>query len=80
MVNAAMTPPENPFAPFKPAADSPWDKRWASHLLRRAAMGPTAALVQKLTALSPAAAIDALLDYDAANDPFAAELDAMADF
>jgi uncharacterized protein (DUF1800 family) len=80
MANDFLTPPENPFAPFVPAAASPWDKRWASHLLRRAALGPTSAMVDKLTALSPAKAVDALLDYNPANDPFSAELDSLADF
>ena len=33
--------PAAEWAPWAPAADRPWDAKWAAHLYRRAAFGPT---------------------------------------
>src|SRR4051794_20228400 len=64
--------PADPFGPYEPTADDPWDVRKAGHLLRRVTFGATADRLDKvLKCPSPAAAIDSLLDYDPQLDPFA---------
>jgi uncharacterized protein (DUF1800 family) len=66
----APQPPDRPFDPFVPSDDEPWDRPRIHHLLRRAAIGPTPEQFAALSNLSPGQAVDSLLDYDVAQDPF----------
>jgi uncharacterized protein (DUF1800 family) len=77
---APTTLPSDPFAPFQPTDAEPWDVRRASHLLRRAGLGPTPDSLDAALKLSPQAAVDSLLDFDVAQDPFNDLLDRMAGF
>ena len=51
-----------------------------AHLYRRAAFGPTWQQLQEGPKKSPAELVDALLEYDPAEDPFNSTLDTMAGF
>jgi uncharacterized protein (DUF1800 family) len=72
--------PSEPFAEFVPSDTRPWDSRRVNHLLRRAALGPGHDLGQTLIKMSPSAAVDFLLDFDPAKDPFNDLLDRMEGF
>ncbi len=48
--------------PFTPSADAPWDRRRALHLLRRTGFGARPADADAVLALTPGAAVDALVD------------------
>ena len=58
-------------APYAPSADAPWDRRRALHLLRRTGFGATRPAVDAVLALSPRAAVDAIVDGAAALGPLA---------
>jgi uncharacterized protein (DUF1800 family) len=79
-VSSLLALPRDPYSPFVPSESQPWDGRLASHLLRRAALGPSRKAVSAMLGHSPAAAVESLLDFDAADDPFNAQLDQLADF
>jgi hypothetical protein len=42
--------PADAWAPYRPGTDAPWDRKWVSHLYRRAAFGATPAEVEKALA------------------------------
>ena len=48
--------------PFTPSADAPWDRRRALHLLRRTGFGARPADADAVLALTPGAAVDALVN------------------
>ncbi|MDP9175409.1 MAG: DUF1800 domain-containing protein [Planctomycetota bacterium] len=73
-------PPSDPFSEYQPSDVEPWDSRRVNHLLRRAALGPGHDLGQALIKMSPGAAVNFLLDFDAARDPFNDLLDRMEGF
>ena len=53
--------PAAAWAPWTPAADRPWDARWAAHLYRRAAFGPTRDDLKQAVADGMDATVDRLL-------------------
>lgn len=55
--------------PLAPLPAEQWTPAKAAHLLRRAAFGGTLEEVERLHALGPQGAVDALLDWDAKPDP-----------
>jgi uncharacterized protein (DUF1800 family) len=73
----SAAPPEDPFSPFVPDNSRPWDLHRVNHLLRRLGFGPSYDRMEKLLAMAPAAAIDSLLNYDPAVDPFAGVIEQM---
>jgi Protein of unknown function (DUF1800) len=63
MFKASLVPldkldPAAEWAPWKPSAADPWSVKWAAHLYRRAAFGPTRTDLSE----APAAGLDATLD------------------
>ena len=48
--------------PFVPSASAPWSGRRVRHLLRRTGFGTTPAAVQAFEAMTPAQAVDTLVD------------------
>ena len=53
--------PTAEWAPWKPAPDRPWDARWAAHLYRRAAFGPTRDELKQAVGDGMDATVDKLL-------------------
>ena len=53
--------PAAAWAPWTPAPDQPWDARWAAHLYRRAAFGPTRDDLRAAVADGMDATVDKLL-------------------
>ena len=53
--------PAAEWAPWKPTADQPWDAKWAAHLYRRAAFGPTRDDLKQAVADGMDATVDRLL-------------------
>lgn len=72
--------PTDPYAAYVPCGAEPWDVRRVNHLLRRAAFGPSVERVDAMLKLSPAQAVDSLLDFDPAQDPFNEVLDKLEGF
>ncbi len=68
-----MIPKQNPWAPYEPTADDPWDKRKVAHLHRRAGFGATWAELHRDLEHGPAASVDRLLS-PPAEDPVEAEI------
>ena len=64
-----IKPPSDPFKPFRPDSDQPWDVHTAAHLLRRAGFGPTPQRLEQMLKQSPQEAVALLTDYDVAIDP-----------
>jgi Protein of unknown function (DUF1800) len=69
-----ISPPNDPFSPFVPAADQPFDHRRLCHLLRRAALGVSPQRLQAFAGQSPSQVVDSLTAYDPADDHPYAEL------
>jgi uncharacterized protein (DUF1800 family) len=53
--------PAAEWAPWQPTPDRPWDARWAAHLYRRAAFGPTRDELKQAVANGMDATVDQLL-------------------
>ena len=53
--------PAAEWAPWKPTADQPWDRKWAAHLYRRAAFGATRDDLKRAVADGMDATVDKLL-------------------
>lgn len=68
--NPTPPPPEQPFAPFVPTADEPFDHRRLCHLLRRAALGVSPDRIAAFAGQSPSQIVQKLTEYDAGHDPF----------
>jgi hypothetical protein len=66
--------PNDPFSPFVPSAETPFDHRRLCHLLRRAALGVSLPRLQGYSGQSPSQVIDALCAYDPNDDRPYAEL------
>jgi uncharacterized protein (DUF1800 family) len=73
-MTASTTPPSDPFSPFAPSADQPFDHRRLCHLLRRAALGISPQRLQDFAGQSPSQVIDTLTAYDPSDDRPYAEL------
>src|SRR5262245_46883573 len=56
-----MNRKHDPWAPYEPSADDPWDLRKAAHLHRRAGFGATWAELQRDLRDGPAASVERLL-------------------
>src|SRR6266480_3107265 len=67
---ASPSPPADQFSPYVPSEDNPWDLRRANHLLRRLGFGPSFDRMEATLKQSPGEAVDSLLNYDPAVDPF----------
>ena len=73
--------PSDPFSPFVPSAETPFDHRRLCHLLRRAALGVSLPRLQAYAGQSPSQVIDSLTAYDPADDrPYAERQSHPADF
>ena len=48
-----IQPPSDPFAPFEPSSQQPWNERWVGHLMRRAGFGVTSCEVASREAKKP---------------------------
>lgn len=48
------------WAPWKPSAEQPWDTRWAAHLYRRAAFGPSRFEMRQAVEIGTEAAVNKL--------------------
>jgi uncharacterized protein (DUF1800 family) len=75
---AKAVDPRWAWAPYRPAADAPWDVRRVGHLYRRAAFGATAAELEAGLKAGPEKTLEALLaggpgqaEFDAATAPMA---------
>jgi uncharacterized protein (DUF1800 family) len=77
---ASVEPPADPFKPYVPSAQQPFDERWLCHLLRRSAFGATAERLKLLEGKSPEAVIDWLMSYDPQQDPFDALVNELEGF
>ena len=69
-----ISPPSDPFSPFVPSADQPFDHRRLCHLLRRAALGVSPLRLQSFANQSPSQVVNSLTAYDPADDHPYAEL------
>jgi uncharacterized protein (DUF1800 family) len=58
---AAAMPDSSTWAPYKPSADAPWDRRRVVHLHRRAAFAASHAVIERDLADGPEASIDRIL-------------------
>src|SRR5688572_22885032 len=58
------------WAAYEPSADTPWTRKLAAHLYRRAGFGPRWEELSEAERKGPAATIDKLLALPAADDPF----------
>src|SRR5579859_6569693 len=64
---AAMIPsldqvdPTEAWRPWQPSAADPWGRKWAAHLYRRAAFGPSRAELIEAERLGPQGTLDLLL-------------------
>lgn len=72
--------PADPFSPFIPSEDVPWDLPRVNHLLRRCGFGPTHEKIDELLALSPAQAVESLFSFDSSKDPFAGMIEQLEGF
>src|SRR5436305_1553534 len=70
----AIPSPNDPFSPFVPSADQPFDHRRLCHLLRRAALGISPQRLRSFANQSPSQVVDSLTAYDPADDRPYAEL------
>jgi uncharacterized protein (DUF1800 family) len=70
MADTSDSIPSEPFAPYDPSEQEPWNIAKASHLLRRATFGPTTEKLDAILKSPPREAVDSLLDFDPAYDPF----------
>ena len=61
-------PPEDFATAFAPDAANPFSWKWAGHLLRRAAFGPTPDKLRDAVAKQPGQVVDELFAYDPATD------------
>jgi uncharacterized protein (DUF1800 family) len=61
-------PPVDPFQPFVPSAQTPFDHRRLSHLLRRAALGAGSSRLATYSGKTPAQVVDSLVAYDPNDD------------
>lgn len=57
-----MTTKQEPWAPYEPTADDPWDLRKVAHLHRRAGFGATWAELQRDLQVGPAESVDRLFN------------------
>ncbi len=62
--------PADPFKPFVPSSDAPWNVHRANHLARRTGFGVTHETLRKMLSQKPGEAVDELLSYDPSDDPF----------
>jgi uncharacterized protein (DUF1800 family) len=69
-----ISPPNDPFSPFVPSADQPFDHRRLCHLLRRAALGVSSQRLRAYANQSPSQVVDSLTAYDPTDDHPYAEL------
>jgi len=53
--------PSEAWAPWQPTAGAPWNRKWAAHLYRRAAFGPSRADLIEAERLGPQGTLDLLL-------------------
>lgn len=63
-----ISSPNDPFSPFVPSADQPFDHRRLCHLLRRAALGVSSQRLQTFANQSASQVVDSLTAYDPADD------------
>src|SRR5438270_12294653 len=73
----SISPPSDPFSPYVPCNEQPWDLKRVNHLLRRVCFGPSYDRMEKMLKQSPSDAIDWLLDFDPTVDPFDGLLEQM---
>jgi uncharacterized protein (DUF1800 family) len=57
----AQIDPERAWQDWRPTAENPWGRKWAAHLYRRAAFGPSRADLLEAERLGPAGTLDRLL-------------------
>jgi len=65
-----LQPPSDWKKPYGPSEQQPFDERWLCHLLRRTSFAPTPQRLRGWSDRKPAEVLDALMDYDPAEDPF----------
>src|SRR5437660_12498704 len=53
--------PTEAWQPWRPSPADPWGRKWAAHLLRRAAFGPSRADLLEAERLGPQCTLDLLL-------------------
>jgi hypothetical protein len=53
--------PAEAWQPWRPSAADPWGRKWAAHLYRRAAFGPSRADLREAERLGPAGTLDLLM-------------------
>ena len=70
--------PEWAWAEYQPSVESPWNKRAAAHLFRRAGFGATRDELQTAVDAGPAATVDSLLNGTVEPDSFLTEVDSLA--
>jgi hypothetical protein len=64
----AIAAPSEPFSPFVPSGDEPFDHRWLCHLLRRGALAVSPQRLEAFAGKGPGEVVDALMGYDPADD------------
>ena len=72
--------PERPFEVFEPTAGEPFDTRRLCHLLRRTSFGATPKRLAMYGGKPPGDVVNALLNYEASNDPFEAMVEGLEGF
>ncbi len=66
--------PDEAWRPWRPTASDPWGPKWAAHLYRRAAFGPSPAELAEAIRLGPDQALDRLLNAPPGDDELTATL------
>jgi uncharacterized protein (DUF1800 family) len=74
------TLPSDPFSPFVASDADPFDQRKLCHLLRRAAFGPTVKRLDDYRGKGVSQVLDALFEFDPADDPFESSVESLEGF
>ncbi|MGF1633278.1 MAG: DUF1800 domain-containing protein [Phycisphaerae bacterium] len=72
--------PSEPFAAWSPTKAEPFGRKWAGHLLRRLCLGATEAELDAAEQAGPAKTLDALFDFDPADDALKQQADSLVGF
>jgi hypothetical protein len=70
--------PADAWAPWEPTANDPWNRKWAGHLFRRAAFGPSWPELEAALQDGPGASVDRLLEGGEGQDDFDRVMDTLA--
>src|SRR5206468_3425376 len=78
--SSPLAPPAAQFDRFTPSSSQAFDDRWVSHLYRRAGFGASVEQLDQFKSKSPEDVLDALFNFDPADDPLASEFESLAGF